>query len=116
MLATITAITIKPASKKSCGQVIKLLGGYTENVLPAGQDGASDPTKTGNLTLQIEGGRSWGFACKMKARYKLADGGGTEVSWTLRPDEPLDDDRVRLIAGDIRGEQNYIVAFKEQGA
>ena len=44
---------------------------------------------------------------------KIGAGTGTEITWSVVPDEPLDDDRVRLIAKDVRMEQGYIVTFSE---
>ena len=114
MLAAITAVTVKLGKKKTAYS-LKVLGGVTENVLPEGKDSASDPSKKGNITFQVQGGSSWGCACTMKARYKVGAGGGTEVTWSVKPDDPLDDDRVRLIAKDVRMEQVYIVTFVEAG-
>lgn len=114
MLATITGITVK-LGKKDTVYTLKVLGGVSENMLPEGKDAASDPSKKGNVTFSVQGGSSWGFACTMKARYKVGAGGGTEITWSIKPDEALDDDRVRLIAKDIRMEQVYTVHFKEQG-
>lgn len=114
MLATITGITVK-LGKESVSHSLKVLGGVTENILPEGKDSASDPRKTGHIAFQVQGGSSWGCACKMKARYKIGVGGGTEVTWSVVPDDPLDDDRVRLIAKDVRMEQVYLVTFVEAG-
>lgn len=115
MLATITAASVK-LGKKGIAHTLKLVGGVSENVLPEGKDSASDPSKKGNITFSVQGGPSlaWGFDCTMKARYKVGAGGGTEITWTIKPDEGLDDDRVRLIAKDIRMEQVYTVHFKER--
>lgn len=115
MLAEIKQCTIK-MGKEEVLHSLKLVGGVTENILPEGKDSASDPQKSGNITLQITGGATWGFACAMKARYKIGQGGGTEITWTVKPEEPLDTDRIAKVARDIAGAQPYVVHFTERGA
>ena len=115
MLGSIIALSLKQPTDKSPGVTIKIRGGVSENILPEGRVSAGDPMKKGSLTLSIQGGHTWGLPCKMTARYKLTDGGGTEITWSIKPDEPLDDDRVAKISQDIRMEQVYTVSFKEQG-
>ena len=110
MLATIQSLTIKPATKKSSGQSFKLVGGVSEPIIDKAS--AADKSLKGNVTLSIQGGNSWGVSCKMAARYKLTEGGGTEITWTVRPDDPMDADRVRQLYRDIVGEQLYTVSFK----
>lgn len=115
MLAIPTNLTIKPATDKTSGHKLTLTGGVSENILPEGKDGASDPRKQGRVTLQIEGTTvPVSFDCTMKARYKLG-ANGTEITWACAPDDPFTVELMRLFAGWVCAEQPLIVSFKERG-
>ena len=95
MQVIISSLTVKAPTDKASGITVKLVGSMTENVLPPGKDSATDPVRNGVLTINERG---TGFTCKMRARYKLVDGGrATEVTWTIKPDDVLSSDTIGFL-------------------